>query len=377
MTTDRRYRQAIWGLLVFVLIHGVGTLAADTPPLTLVMCHPTTGQIRNILQLRNQGLLPAEPMCLIGVYHQDEKTDYAPARDFVNKEGLTWVEFTVLRGLASADAAHGQNPWTADFRRLLGRAHGVLFTGGSDLLPRAYAQSHMLLTDADNPARNQFELSFFRHLLGNPHRPNSDAWLESEKGFPLLAICLGAQTLNVALGGALWQDIPWQVYGLHTVEEVLASGPDQIHSSRYAAMLNPGMEDLPPAFHFIRWRDEADWLKRLPAAAEPVAVLSSHHQAISELAKDLVVVARSMDGRVVEAVAHRHYPNVLGVQFHPEFAALFQRDRLYRAAPGREPSMSLVDVLERRPGSSEFHRQLWQWFSHAMKQTRRTRLKNR
>jgi putative glutamine amidotransferase len=94
------------------------------------------------------------------------------------------------------------------------------------------------------------------------------------------------------------------------------------------------------------------------------------------LAKDLVVVARSMDGRVVEAVAHRRFPNVLGVQFHPEFAALFQKERLYRPAPGLKPTLSLVEVLNRRPGSRQFHEQLWNWFSGAMKETRRNRQKN-
>ncbi|MBN1196297.1 MAG: gamma-glutamyl-gamma-aminobutyrate hydrolase family protein, partial [Candidatus Aminicenantes bacterium] len=367
----------IWGLLAFILIRGVGVMASEVPPLTLVMCHPTTGQIQNILQLRSMGLLPAEPFRLIGVYHQDEKTDYAPAREFVRKEGFDWIEFVVIRGaLSTKDIAAGTNPWTPEFSRLYKRAHGMLFTGGSDLLPGAYGQSHLLLTDADNPARNHFELSFLSHLLGDPRRRDSDAWLKTENGFPLLAVCLGAQTLNVALGGTLWQDIPWQVYGLRTAEDVLALGPDQIHSSRYMAMLNPGMEDLLPAFHFIRWRDEADWLKRLPAALNPVVVLSSHHQAIRALAKDLVVVARSLDGRVVEAVAHRRYPNVLGVQFHPEFAALFQKERLYRPAPGGEPTLSLVEVLNRRPGSRQFHEQLWHWFSDAMKETRSNRQKN-
>lgn len=373
-----RRRKTVLGVLMLVsLLLGPATPAADPPPLTLVMCHPTTGQIRNILQLRSMGLLPQEPFRLIGVYHQQEKTDFAPAREFVRKEGYDWIEFVVLQGAASAkDTASAPNPWTPEFRRLYKRAHGVLFTGGSDLLPGAYGQSHLLLTDADNPARNHFELSFLSHLLGDPRRRDSEAWLENEKGFPLLAVCLGAQTLNVALGGTLWQDIPWQVYGLLTAEDVLASGLDRIHSSRYMAMLNPGVKDLLPAFHFIRWRDEADWLKRLPAAVKPVAVLSSHHQAIRVLAKDLVVAAQSMDGRVVEAVAHRRFPNVLGVQFHPEFAALFQKERLYRSAPGREPTLSLVEVLNRRPGSRQFHEQLWHWFSGAMKETRHNRQKN-
>jgi putative glutamine amidotransferase len=374
MTTGFRYRKAIWGLLAFIFFLGVTTPAAETPPLTLVMAHPTPGQIRNIVALRAAGLLSAEPFRLIGVFHEDENTDYAPSRKLVETERLDWVEFVVIRGPENRDDAVAGGGWEPDFQRLFARSHGILFTGGSDLLPSTYGQSHLLLTDADNPARNRFELSFMRYLVGDPRREDRQSRLESETDFPVLAVCLGAQTLNVALGGTLWQDIPFQVYGVRTAEEVLALGPDRVHSSRYLAMLNPGVDDLLPAFHFIRWLDEGDWLQRLPAAARPVAILSNHHQAIAEVAADLVVVARSLDGRVVEAVAHRRYSNVLGVQFHPEVAALYQAHPLFRPAPGEEPGLSLAQVLSRRPGSRRFHEQLWRWFSSAMQNTRRRRL---
>ena len=47
------------------------------------------------------------------------------------------------------------------------------------------------------------------------------------------------------------------------------------------------------------------------------SVLSSHHQAIDRLGKDLVVVGLSPDG-IVEAIAHTKRPFTIGVQWHPE-----------------------------------------------------------
>jgi putative glutamine amidotransferase len=47
------------------------------------------------------------------------------------------------------------------------------------------------------------------------------------------------------------------------------------------------------------------------------SVLSSHHQAIDQLGKDLVIEGYSPDG-IVEAIAHTKRPFTLGVQWHPE-----------------------------------------------------------
>jgi len=66
-------------------------------------------------------------------------------------------------------------------------------------------------------------------------------------------------------------------------------------------------------------------------------VLCSHHQAIRQSGRGLVVTARAADG-VIEAVELPTAGFVLGVQWHPEegmdqrpFAALVEAARRYRA----------------------------------------------
>ena len=54
-----------------------------------------------------------------------------------------------------------------------------------------------------------------------------------------------------------------------------------------------------------------------------LGVNSFHHQAIRDLAADLLPAAYSPDG-LVEAVVMRENPDVFGVQWHPEL--MFERD---------------------------------------------------
>ena len=46
-------------------------------------------------------------------------------------------------------------------------------------------------------------------------------------------------------------------------------------------------------------------------------VNSFHHQALDKVADDFKVVARASDG-VVEAIEHKTYKFLVGVQWHPE-----------------------------------------------------------
>ena len=45
----------------------------------------------------------------------------------------------------------------------------------------------------------------------------------------VLGICRGAQLINVVLGGTLHQDVPSDLYGARTAEDVLRLPPAQQH----------------------------------------------------------------------------------------------------------------------------------------------------
>lgn len=169
---------------------------------------------------------------------------------------------------------------TAALEAILAVAHGVLLTGGGDVLSLAYGEEPHPRSGYQDPDRDAMELMVARRAI--------------ERGIPVLGVCRGIQVLNVALGGTLIQDIPSQVPGalLH-----------------YAKPLDPS------PVHTVEIEPES-LLKRL-VDGNTLAVNSYHHQAIKDLARGLRVNCRARDG-VIEGVEAADDRPILAVQFHPE-----------------------------------------------------------
>lgn len=365
---------------------------------TLILIRPQEKQIENLLVLKNEALLDAD-LAVIAVYHQDELTDYEPAREYVRKHKLDWVHFRTISGgihLKAESPARGINQWTSQFMKLFHDSDGIIFTGGMDLPPRLYGEETRLTTEVTTPIRSVYEFSFLHHLIGDGSPADADSpipFLRNRPNYTILCICLGCQTLNAAAGGTLIQNIPSQLYGLNSYEAVLEQPSDQIHSGRYLSGLNHHLaHELPPAMHRIRGNGLGRITPSLLSAKNKTPlILSSHHQALGRIGRGILVTASSMDGKVSEMVEHEDFPAVLGVQFHPESASLYRRDIMYRRV-GTFSKSSHHAVLEkaakrewmnRGPISPDkelnlrqslessdsfaFHRQLWQWFSNALR----------
>lgn len=106
---------------------------------------------------------------------------------------------------------------------------------------------------------------------------------------PILAICRGMQSVNVALGGSLFQSVPRQL-GL-------------CHESNNGTVCE----------HEIKIAKNSGLSKALGLRA---IVNSYHHQSINKTADGLDVVAATHDG-VIEALEGKTLP-ILAVQWHPE-----------------------------------------------------------
>src|SRR5215204_5755779 len=122
---------------------------------------------------------------------------------------------------------------------LLTRLDGVCLSGGPDLDPAAYgARAHASLGPTE-PALDRFELELARAAHA--------------AGLPLLGVCRGAQTLNVARGGTLHQHLE------DHRQTALATQP--VHAVRIA-----------PRSHVSR-----------VLKTRAMQVNSFHHQAVDEL----------------------------------------------------------------------------------------------
>jgi putative glutamine amidotransferase len=165
---------------------------------------------------------------------------------------------------------------------------GLLLTGGGDIDPVRYGETpHDSVHDVE-PDRDEFEIG----LVGQARARN----------LPVLAICRGAQVLNVACGGTLVQDIPSQIPG--ALDHRLAAPPHQ-----------------PFALAHEIWIDKDTLLARMMNdrlnGADACEVNSRHHQAVKTLAAGFRVSATAPDG-VIEAIEDPSASFCLGVQWHPE-----------------------------------------------------------
>lgn len=182
--------------------------------------------------------------------------------------------------------AAGGIPYIVPFTRqieqladILQIAHGVLFTGGIDIDPVHCGEEKKKCCGRTDRELDTYQLTAFRVAC------------ESKK--PILAICRGAQLVNVALGGTLYQDI-------------FSELPTPLH--RHCC------DNFKPGFdHRVSIEPECR-LHHLFGST--LTVNSRHHQAIKNLGKDLRITAWAPDG-IIEAAEHRELPIIL-VQWHPE-----------------------------------------------------------
>jgi putative glutamine amidotransferase len=181
---------------------------------------------------------------------------------------------------------------------MAGRLDGLLLTGGGDIDPALFGESpHETLYEVA-PIRDRLEMALVHRLM--------------EGRRPILAVCRGIQTLNVALGGSLYQDV-----GSDPGTQIRHLQSEPRNQPTHQVKVVPG-----------------SFLARV-LGSEALEVNSMHHQAVKGLGRGLVAVAFAPDG-IVEGVELSD-PNpgdfVLGVQWHPE--ELFEHDaaarRLFRA----------------------------------------------
>jgi putative glutamine amidotransferase len=201
-------------------------------------------------------------------------------------DGLTHPEMalgiTYVRAIEAAGGVPVVMPpvAVAEVPALVGRMDGLLLSGGPDLAPAAYgAQAHAQL-GVTEPRLDAFEYAVVREAL--------------RVGLPILGICRGAQALNVACGGTLYQHLP-DVVGDAVRHRQSEDGRRPTH----AVEVVPGSR-----------------LARVLGTTR-LRVNSFHHQAVDRLGNGLRVCARAPDG-TIEAIEDPSRSLVLAVQWHAE-----------------------------------------------------------
>jgi putative glutamine amidotransferase len=158
---------------------------------------------------------------------------------------------------------------------------GLVLTGGEDMDPRLFGEQPHPAAGEPHAARDAYELALARTA--------------ASLRIPTLAICRGAQIMNVALGGSLIQDLPSQQ----------PSAIDHNPAGKRAERVH---------------RVDVDASSKLTRAVCSTLIFtnSSHHQSVHQIGDNLRVTATAEDG-VVEGIESTDPAWwMVGVQWHPE-----------------------------------------------------------
>ena len=177
----------------------------------------------------------------------------------------------------------------------LERIDGLILSGGGDINPLWAGEEPSPLLHGINKERDLPELLIAR--------------LAYNRQIPMLGICRGIQTLAVAFGGKVAQD----------VSEVRGEGQgvrDVKHSQdadRSEPTHSVSIEKDSTLYNIYK-----SILSPLTPHHSPLLYVNSfHHQAVIEPGDKFRVVAKAPDG-IIEAMENSEFKSILGVQWHPE-----------------------------------------------------------
>ena len=154
---------------------------------------------------------------------------------------------------------------------------GLILTGGGDYNPLWSGEEPLPELHNINRERDLAELMLTR--------------LAYNRQIPMLGICRGIQTLAIALGGKVSQNITATVK--HSQD---ADRSEPTHS--VSLVKNSTLYSI--------------------YGTDKIFVNSFHHQAVSELGGRFRTIAKSSDN-IIEAIESSEYKSILGVQWHPEW----------------------------------------------------------
>lgn len=223
-----------------------------------------------------------------------------PTRALFKGKPLAYGEGNLSEAVARAGGVPLLLPNLSDVVKLAGLldlVDALVLSGGTDVSPQAYGELPLDPDWAGDPERDAYERTLIAAAIARRR--------------PILGVCRGAQILNVALGGSLYQDISAQAEG-----SLRHRDWHRYDENGHAVTITGGA-----------------WLAGIYGAGD-VLINSVHHQAIRRVAPGLRAVASAPDGIVeaVERVDDEHF--LVGVQWHPEWSG-----------PGRAPGDPLFSAF--------------------------------
>lgn len=174
---------------------------------------------------------------------------------------------------------------------LIDEFDGFLLSGGPDVDAKYWHERNYVFNGEISPYRDEMEILIAREAVN--------------RNKPIFGICRGAQVINIALGGTIYQDIYAQIK------------KDSLEKhSQQAPKWYPT--------HNIHIEEGSKIYKS--HAKSTIRVNSFHHQAVKDVAPGFKVSSRCEDG-IIESIEHETCTFAVGVQWHPEL--MWKKDRTF------------------------------------------------
>lgn len=359
----KRIQSLLLIALLALFAAGCGSPSSDKA-LTVILTEPTVGNLNTIRFLTERKIFDVpENTKYICVYHPSQRSRFDRTERYITENDLSDFILQRVEGELNEENLFVVNGCTDTFRELFSQSDGIIFFGGPDIPPSVFGEENTLSVVTDS-GRHYFELSFLFHLLGSSRNSDFVPLLEEKPDYLVTGFCLGMQTMNIATGGSLYQDIPADIYGITTPEEKVAMGQENLHRNYWQRITRDSLF-MSNSFHSIQFTDHSFFGKTISLSKDlrPL-IYSSHHQSVKAIGKGFEVTALSSDGKVIEGIAHSTYPNVFAVQFHPEVTSLYEDRAVRRFAPTDEPR-TYHQIIEGE--SLEFHLAYWKHISESLK----------
>ena len=169
----------------------------------------------------------------------------------------------------------------SNLKDIISLIDAIIITGGGfDINPSLYEKKNTS-SRSIKKIRTDFEIKICEMSL--------------QLNIPILGICGGEQLLNVCCGGSLIQDI--KEYNKSSLEHEQTNPRNQTS-------------------HSVKINKQTKLFKIINQSV--IKVNSSHHQAVNQLGKNLIVSSQASDG-IIESIESTKHEWCIGVQWHPEF----------------------------------------------------------